>query len=70
VAKAEVYLLAKFYFDPSNRLATVHQRHRQDRTDRTNKQDNGLIAYGDPFYKWSPKKKMVLSVEDLVLIIN
>jgi len=40
VARAEAYLLAKFHLDPSNRLATVHERHRQDRqtdrrTDRT-----------------------------------
>jgi len=28
----EAYLYAKFHFDPSNRLATVHERHR--RTDR------------------------------------
>ena len=33
VAGAEVYLHDKFHLDPSNRLATVHQRHRQ--TDRT-----------------------------------
>jgi len=50
------YLYAKFRLDPSNRLATVHRRHRQtDRayrqTDRqiyrqTDRQtDNGLIAY-------------------------
>jgi len=32
VARVEAYLHAKFH--PSNRLATVHQRHRQDRTDR------------------------------------
>jgi len=38
---------------PSNRLATVHQCHRQ--TDRTG-QDNGPIAYGEPFYKRSPNK--------------
>jgi len=34
VARAEAYLLAKFHLDPSNRLATVHERHRQDRTDK------------------------------------
>ena len=36
-----------FYLDPSNRLATVHQRHRQrghDRQDRTGQTDNGLIC--------------------------
>jgi len=27
----EAYLHAKFYLDPSNRLATIHQRYRQDR---------------------------------------
>jgi len=31
VARAETYLRAKFHLDPSNRLATIHQRHRQDR---------------------------------------
>ena len=40
--QAEAYLHANFHLDPSNRLATIHQRHRQVRqTDRT---DNGLIA--------------------------
>jgi len=31
VARAEAYLHAKFRLDPSNRLATIHQRYRQDR---------------------------------------
>ena len=31
--RSETYLRAKFHLDPFNRLATVHQRHRQ--TDRT-----------------------------------
>jgi len=39
VARAEAYLRAKFHLDPSNRLATIHQRHRQ-----TGQTDNGLIA--------------------------
>jgi len=39
VARAEAYLHAKFHLDPSNRLVTVHERHRQDRTDRHT--DNG-----------------------------
>ena len=30
MAGAEAYLHAKFHLDPSNRLATVHQRHRHD----------------------------------------
>jgi len=29
VAMDEAYLRAKFHLDPSNRLATTHQRHRQ-----------------------------------------
>ena len=52
-ARAEAYQHAKFHLDPSNRLATIHQRHRQDRTDRQT--DNGPIAEGEPFYKRSPK---------------
>jgi len=31
VARAEPYLHAKFQLDPSNHLATVHERYRQDR---------------------------------------
>jgi len=46
-ARAAAYLHAKFHLDPSNRLATIHQLHRQDR-----QTDNGLIA---SFYKRSPK---------------
>jgi len=38
VVRAEAYLHAKFHRGPSNRLATIHQRYRQDRT------DNGPIA--------------------------
>ena len=45
VARAEAYPHAKFHLDPSDRLATVHQCHRQEKT------DNGPIAYGEPFYK-------------------
>jgi len=31
--------------DPSNRLATIHERYRQDRTDRlTGQRDNGLMT--------------------------
>jgi len=50
VARDEAYLRAKFYLDPSNRLATVHERLRQTgqtgQTDRqTDRQtDNGLIT--------------------------
>ena len=41
VARAETYLHAKFHLDPYNRLATIHQCHRQ--TGQTG-QDNGPIA--------------------------
>jgi len=34
LARAEAYLHAKFHLETSNRLATAHQRHRQDRTVR------------------------------------
>ena len=53
VARAEAYLHAKFHLDPSNRLATVQQCHRQ--TDRTGQTDNCLIAQDEPFYKRMPK---------------
>jgi len=43
VARAEAYLHAKFHLDPSNCLATVHERYRQDRA------DNGPIALGERF---------------------
>jgi len=33
-AGAEAYLHTKFHLDPSNRLATIHQRHRQTGQDR------------------------------------
>ena len=33
--RAEAYMRAVFHLDPSNRLATIHKRYRQDRTDRT-----------------------------------
>jgi len=37
--QVEAYLHAKFHLDPSNRWATVHERHRQDR-----QTDSGLIV--------------------------
>jgi len=65
VARSEAYLHAKFYLDPSNRLGTIHQRYRQDRTDRqttvrcigrtvlqTVAQKSKLISiFGRPFVK-------------------
>ena len=40
MARAKAYLHPKFHLDPSNRLATVHQRHRQDR--QTGQQTNSI----------------------------
>ena len=57
---AEAYLHAKFHLDPSNRLATVHQRYRQDR-----QTDNGLIAKGEPFYKRLPKNVFNFTIDDI-----
>ena len=68
MARDEAYLHAKFHLDPSNRLATVHERHRQDRQDtqdRQDRRDNGPVAQGEPFYKRSPKKSKVLLHECL-----
>jgi len=42
---AEAYLRIKWYPDPFNRLATIHQRYRQNRQDR---QENGPVAYSGP----------------------
>jgi len=40
-----LYLHAKFHLDPSKRLATVYERHRQDRQDRqTNRQRSDSIG--------------------------
>jgi len=39
VARANAYLQAKFHLDPSNRLATVHERYRQTGQDRQDIQD-------------------------------
>jgi len=43
VARDEAYLHAKFHLDLSNRLAAVHERHRQHRQTGT-QADNGPIA--------------------------
>ena len=45
MARAEAYPQAKFHLDPSNRLATMHQRHRQDRqTGQTDRQDRRTVG--------------------------
>ena len=40
VVRAEACLHAKFHLDPSNLLATIHQRHRQSEQDRTGQTDS------------------------------
>jgi len=47
VTGAEAYLRTKFHLDPSNRLETIHQRHREE---GQTGQDSGPIAYGEPFF--------------------
>jgi len=55
-------MLIKTYFqssvnsviDASNRLATIHQS-QTGQTDSTDRQSDNLIAYGELFYKRSPK---------------
>ena len=50
MARAETYQHAKFHLDRSNRLATVHERHRQ--TGQTGQRSDSI---GRTFYKRSPK---------------
>jgi len=52
VARAEAYLRAVFHLDLSNRLAIIPQ----SQTGQMDRTDNGLIAYGEQFYKWSPNR--------------
>jgi len=42
VARADAYLHAGLHLDPSNRLATVHQRHRKDRTGQTGQRSDSI----------------------------
>jgi len=40
--QARNYLHAKFHLDPSIRLATVHERHRQDRTGQDRQRSDNI----------------------------
>jgi len=64
MAWAEAYLHAKFHLDASNRLATIHQRRRQHRH-RQDRQRSDSIGRTEPFYKRSPKNKLILSAHSL-----
>jgi len=44
VNRVEAYLQAKFRVDPSNRLATIHQRHRQTGQNGTDRQRSDGIG--------------------------
>jgi len=68
VARAEAYLHAKFHRDPSNRLATVHQRHRQDRTDRTDRQDRQTDRQTDRQRSDSIARTVLVTVAFLRLV--
>ena len=48
-------LVSSWANDPSNRLATIYQRHRQAGQTDNRHTVNCLIASGEPFYKRSPK---------------
>ena len=70
MARAEAYLLAKFHFDPSNRLATVHQRRRQQTAGQTGQWSDSIgrtvlqtVAQklNFLFKKYSRKEKLVLA---------
>jgi len=49
-------------------LAAIHQRHRQDR--QTDRQDNGPMAQGEPFYERSPKKTETTSPHEILWAIQ
>jgi len=58
-----------FHLDPSNRLATVHQRYRQ--TEETGQTDKGPIAQGEPFhvcYMLSPVRRLSLVCLSVTLV--
>jgi len=54
VAWAEAYLHTKWHLDPSNRLATIHQRYRQDRQDMGEKH-RATVCRANRFTNGRPK---------------
>ena len=56
--QAEAYLHAKFHLDASNRLATIHQRHRQDRQDRQRSDSIGRTVLQTVVQKWDTVDKL------------
>ena len=71
MARTEAYLHAKFYLDPSKRLATIQQRHRQ--TDRTGQRSDSIgrravlqtcaqkLEYVAPAEQWSYVRPQVMA---------
>jgi len=60
-----LYLRAKFHLDPSNRLATMRERHRQTGQTGQDRQRSDSIGrtvlqtVGEPFHKRSPKNSSI-----------
>ena len=52
MARAEAYLRAKFRLDPSNSLATVHERYRQTGQDRQRTDSIGRTVLQTVAQKW------------------
>jgi len=70
VAWAEAYLHAMSHPNPSNHLATIHQRFTQTGQTMTDRQQSDII--GGPFYKRSPKTDLRHSctVKETCLVIS
>jgi len=72
VARAEAYLHAKFDLNPSNGLATIHQCHRQDRTESQTGQTEQSDSTGKTVLQTVAQKphkiwqQMLLFVEELL----
>ena len=67
VARAEAYQRAKFHLDPSSRLTTVHERHRQDR--QTDRKDNGPIdSIGRNVLQTVAQKRFALCYQTVVCL--
>ena len=53
MARAEAYLHAKFHLDPSNRLATMHERHGQTDRQRTDSIGRSVLQRSPKnVYEW------------------
>ena len=57
-----MFLHTKWYLDPSNRLATIYQRHRQ--TGHFVTEHRSAVAKGEPLYKRAPKNRKKWSISE------